>query len=34
MKAVEKALETYLNQEKMIQSCDLYQLTLANGSFH
>lgn len=32
MKAVEKALETYLNQEKMIQSCDLYQLTLANGN--
>lgn len=34
MKTVEKALETYLNQEKMIQSCDLYELTLANGNIY
>ena len=32
MKTVDKALETYLETEKKITSCDLYDLVLDNGN--
>ena len=32
MKTVSKELETYLNTEKNITCCDLYELTLYNGT--
>ena len=32
MKTVNKSLETYLETEKKITSCDLYELVLDNGN--
>ena len=32
MKTVNKSLETYLETEKKITSCDLYELVLENGN--
>lgn len=32
MKTVDTALEKYLNREKQITSCDLYELVLFNGN--
>lgn len=34
MKTVDDGLITYLNTQKNVQSCDLYQLTLANGNIY
>ena len=32
MKTVDTAVEKYLNREKQITSCDLYELVLSNGN--